>query len=386
MRRRLPGPIRLTLILDDVTVGGAEVLLLNLFRQFDPAVVRPRLVCLKEAGAMATEFEASGFPVDVIGRGGRYDMSTVPRLIRRFRTDDTDVVLVTHLNPAPLTLGRLAAWLTRRPSVVAPHGMDTVTFTGRRCLSRHDVGTLFLSDALVLVAPSQGSYLRREESVGRYPWSRIREVVIPNGIPLPPAARAADRAWARAALGLGDHDVVVGIVARLEKVKAHEVLFDAVAKAATTHARLKLVVVGEGDREAELRALAEALGIDRQVVFTGLRRDVPRLLPGFDMACLTSRYECAPLTVIEAMAAGVPVITTDVGAVRDMLTDGIEGFIVGVGDAGALADRIGLLAADPDLRRTLGAQGRIRAERDFRIEDTAAGFERLLTSLVGLGP
>lgn len=382
LTRRTRLPLQLSLVIDDIGVGGAEVLLLNVFRHFDPAVVQPRLICLKAAGVMATEFEASGFPVEVIGRSGRYDVRTVPRLVRRFRQHGTDVVLVTHCNPAPLTLGRLAAWLTRRASVVAPHGMDNLTFTGRRCLPRHDVETLFISDALVLVAPSQGSYLHRVEGVGRYPWRRIREVVIPNGIPLPPVATPADRDRARSELELEDHDFVVGIVARLAAVKAHEVLFGAVAKLASTHPRLRLACVGEGDREPELRALVDTLGIASRVHFAGLRRDVAQLLPGFDVACLTSRYECAPLAVIEAMAAGVPVITTDCGAVRDMVTDGEEGYIVDVGDVDALADRIASLAADANLRMRMGAQGRIRAERKGRIEDTAAAFQDLLTSLV----
>jgi glycosyltransferase involved in cell wall biosynthesis len=309
-------------------------------------------------------------------------MRTVPRLARQFLQDRTDVVLVTHLNPAPLTLGRITAWLTRRVSVVAPHIMDCLTFTGQRCLPRHDVETLFLSNALVLLAPSQGSYLHREEGVGRYPWRRIPEVVIPNGIPLPPVPAAADRAWARAEMEIDEHEVVVGIVARLAAQKAHEVLFDAIAKLVPTDPRLRLIVVGEGDRAAELKALASTLGIASRVRFTGLRRDVARLLPGFDVACLTSRYECAPLAVLEAMAAGVPVISTDCGAVRDMVTDGEEGYIVNVGDVDVLADRIAELAADPDLRKRMGNQGRICVERKFRIEDAAAAFQRLLMSLV----
>jgi glycosyltransferase involved in cell wall biosynthesis len=378
-----PRPVRLSLVADYVGIGGAEVVLLNICRHLDRSIVAPRLLCLKEPGTMAPEFEAAQIPVTVIGRGGRYDMRTVPRLIRQFREDDTDVVLVTHLHPASLTLGRLAALLSGRPSVITPHGMDTVAYTGHRCLPRHDVATLFLSDALVLVAPAQGEYLRRAEGVGRRPWSRIQEVVIRNGVPVPPAPTELDRARARAKLGLGNEDIVVGIVARLERVKAHHVLFDAMAKLAPGDPRLRLVCVGEGELQAQLTSLADALGLGDRVLFTGLRRDVPELLPAMDIACLTSTYECAPLAVMEAMAAGVPIVTTDVGAVPDMVTDGVEGFIVPRGDHDALAERISLLARDGDLRAALGANGRLRAEREYRIEDTAAEFQRLLVSLAG---
>ena len=380
---RAGGPIRLSLIVDYVSIGGAEVALLSLFRYVDRSVVAPTLLCLKQPGPMAAEFETAGVPVTVIGRGGRYDMRTLPRLLRRFRADRTDVVLVTHLHPAPLTLGRIAAWMSRRPSVITPHGMDNITYSDDRCLPRHDVATLFLSDALVLVAPAQGRYLQREEGVGRWPWSRIREVVIRNGIPVPPTPTAEDRARARARLGLSDEHVVAGIVARLTSVKAHHLLFSAIARLAPSAPRLRLVCIGEGELEAELKELADALGVADRIRFMGLRRDVPELLPGLDIACLTSRYECAPLAVMEAMAAGVPVVTTDVGAVRDMVTDGTDGFIVPRGDVDALADRLSKLLADRDLRVRLGGNARARAEREYRIEDTAAKFEDLLVSLAG---
>lgn len=381
-RFRADRPIGLTLVMDRVEVGGAETLLLNVLRRLDPAVVTPRLICLKRPGTMGPEFAATGIPVEILGRGGRHDLRTVPALIRSFRRHRTDVVLVTHMHRAPLTLARVAARLSGRASVISPHGMDTVPFRGTRILPRHDVESLFLSDALILLAACQGEYLHRHEQVGRRPWSSIREVVIPNGIPLPPPSTPADRVTARAALGVDVDDLVVGIVARLDYIKGHDVLLEAVAKLAPSHPRLRLVCIGDGDREAELGTLARTLGIADRVRFLGLRRDVTALLPGFDVACLTSVFECAPLVVIEAMAAGVPVVVSEVGALREMVTDGVEGHLFPRGDAGALADRLARLADDGELRARMGAAGRARAERQFRIEDTAAGFQRLLVSLV----
>ena len=375
-------PIRLTAVLDVNGIGGAEIQLLSMFRQFDPAVVRPKVVSLRNAAPLADEFRASGFPVKVIGRGGRYDLRTLPRLMRQFRRDATDVVLVANYQEAALTLGRLAACFAGvRANVVAVHSMG-LSAVGRRCLPRHDVETLFLSNALVLLAPSQGQYLRDEEGVGRFPWRRIPEVVIPNGIKLAGLPTATERLAARTRLGLHPENFVVGIVARLTPEKAHDVLFDAVAKLTPSHPRLRLVVVGEGPRETELRELAGELGIADRVVFTGLRRDVPELLPGFDVSCLSSVREAAPISVIEAMAAGLPVIATECGALPDMLADGEEGFIIPVGDSSAIADRLARLAADPALCVAQGARARARAERDYRIEATAESYQRLLTSLV----
>lgn len=377
-------PIRLTVVLDVISLGGAEVLLLNLLRQLNPSVVQVRVVCLREAGPLAGEFHEAGIPIDVLDRTGRFDLRTLPRLVRQFRRDGTDVVLVVNYQAAALTLGRLAARLAGvRANIVAVHSMDLAA-VGKRCLPRHDVETLFLSDALVLLAPSQGRYLHGEEGVGRFPWRRIREVVIPNGIELPGLPSATERLAARAQLGLHPEDFVVGIVARLTAEKAHDILFEAVAKLAPSHPGLRLVVVGDGARGMALRELAREFGIADRVIFTGLRRDVPELLPGFDVSCLSSVREAAPISVIESMAAGLPVVATGCGAIPDMVADGEEGFIVPVNDSGAMADRIARLAADPALRAAQGARARARAERDYQIDATAESYQRLLTSLMAV--
>lgn len=379
--RAVVRPVRLVLVLDLTFVGGAEMLLLTLFRNLDRSRVRPRLVCLREGGPLADEFRAAGVPVDVLERSGRYDLTTLPRLVRLLRADRTDVVLVTHHHRAALTLGRIAARAARVPAnVVAAHDMD-LTNVGGRVLPRHVVDTLFLSQALVLLAPSQGDYLHRCEGVGRYPWRRVREVVIPNGIVLPPASTAADRTDARRLLGLDPDATVVGIVARLSPQKAHAVLLHAVASLAPSRPELRLVVVGEGTEEARLRALVNQLGLTGRVLFTGVRRDVPVLLPAFDVACLSSVHEGAPMAVLESMAAALPMVTTDCGALREMISDGEEGYVVPVGDTGAFAACLGKLIDDPELRSEMGRRARRRAEREYAIHHTAAGYQRLLTEL-----
>ncbi|ANS26720.1 glycosyltransferase [Rhodococcus opacus] len=382
-RRACRSPIRLSLVLDLTFVGGVEILMLNVFRHLDPALVRPRLICLREAGPLADEFRTAGFDVEVLGRRGRYDLHTLPRLIRSLRRDRTDVVLVTHHHRAALALGRIAARLGRVPAnLVAAHDMD-LTSVGKRCLPRWAVETLFLSDALVLLSQRQGDYLRSEEGVGRFAWRRTREAVIPNGIELSPIPGAPDRERARVELGLHRDDFAVGIVARLSAQKAHQVLFYAFAEMARSCPSARLVVIGGGEREAELRSLAIRLGIAGRTWFTGVRRDVRQLLPGLDVSCLSSVHEGLPVTVIESMAVGLPVVSTDCGSLRDLVTNGEQGYLVPVGDVDALARCLVALAHDPELRARLGEQGRARVERQYRIDLTARGFERLLTDLVG---
>ncbi len=370
------------MVLDLTFVGGVEMLLLNLFRHFDPAVVRPRLVCLREAGPLAGDFRAAGFEVETLDRAGRFDRRTLPRLVASLRADRTDAVLVPHHHRASLALGRLAAKLARVPvNLVAAHDMDLAS-AGGRVLPPWAVRTLGVSDALVLLTPSQGEYLRSQEGVGARPWEAVREVVIPNGIVLPEPPGPAERAHARAALGAAADDVVVGVVGRLTPQKAHRVLFEAVASCLPGAPSLRLVVIGDGELRAELENAAGQLGIGDRTTFLGTRRDVAQLLPGLDVSCLSSVHEGVPIALMEAMAAGLPIVASDCGAVRDIVEDGEQGYVIPVGDAGRFAARLGLLAADPDLRARLGKAARARAEHEFGIERTARGYEELLTELV----
>ncbi|MEH3156905.1 MAG: glycosyltransferase [Gordonia paraffinivorans] len=373
-------PLTLTVVMDLTFVGGAERLLLSMVEALDRSTVAPRIVCLREEGPLAGDFRARGVPVDVVGAHSGHDPRRIGALAMHLRRTGTDVVLVAHHHRAALAVGRLAAAAAGIPSVVAAHDMD-LTAVGGRVLPRWAVATLAASRALVLLSRAQGDYLHRAEGVGGSRWSRTREVVIGNGIPMPPPPTRDRRARARRLLGLADKDVAVGVVARLSAQKAHEVALTGFAKMLADCPTAVLLLVGTGPRERELRALAAELGVARRVRFLGVRTDVPDLLPGLDISCLSSVHEGVPLVLAESMAAAVPVVATGCGSVPDMVTDGVEGFVVDVGDHDALADRLIALASDPDLRGRLGAAGRDRARRQFDIADTARGYERLVTQV-----
>ncbi len=375
------GPVRVTLVLDVAAVGGAEIVLRNTFAHLDPRRVVTDVVCLREAGPLADDFRAVTDGVTTLPRGGTFDragLGRVPRLVAHFRRRRTDVVVVSHHHRAALTLARIAAVLAGARSVVAAHDMD-LTRVGSRVLPRHVVETLFLSSGLALLAPSQGRYLHDEEGVGASWRSRAREYVVPNGIPAPEPVPTERRAEVRAELGVADDDVVVLMVARLSRQKAHEVMLDAIARA--DRPNLRLVVVGDGKRREELEALVADRGLEKAVTFLGLRRDVPRLLAGGDVFALSSVHEGVPISVIEAMTAGLPVVATDVGALRDQVTEGVDGFLVPSGDAEGLAERLARLADDPALRAELGRRAQERARAEFTVENTAAAFTEMVESV-----
>jgi glycosyltransferase involved in cell wall biosynthesis len=202
-------------------------------------------------------------------------------------------------------------------------------------------------------------------------------------VAIKPRPNESERAAARARLGLNAENFVVGIVARLSAQKAHHVLFEAFARLRDGRSDARLVVVGGGERDTELRMLAARLGLADSVLFMGVRRDVPDLLPAFDVSCLSSVHEGVPMAAIESMAAGIPMVVTDCGALRDMIVDGEHGFIVPVGDSSAMAERLVALADDSKLCERLGESAYSRVQRMHRIEQTARGYEELLVGVLG---
>ena len=142
------------------------------------------------------------------------------------------------------------------------------------------------------------------------------------------------------------------------------------------------MLVGEGPEEGMIRGLVRALGLEEHVRLLGLRTDVARLLPAADLFLLTSVTEGIPVTVIEAMAAGLPVVGTRVGGMGEVVDEGTTGLLAPPGDDAALAEAVLRLAGDPDLRARLGRQGRARAEALFSEDRMHAGYLRLYEEML----
>ena len=373
--------VPVTLIMDTLDVGGAERSLLNMLATIDRERFSPSVICLRSEGSLATEFRERGIPVQVLSGRGPSHLGTLSALTSALRAIGTKVVLLfTHR--APMAFGRLAARRVGAATVIAVHGMGGGV-DGDPNLPPLVRSSAILTDVVVVLAASQLTSMQNDEGFGRSRWSTSRVVQIPNGVVLPPAPTAEDRARGRALLGIPSDGVVAGIVAALRPEKSHERLIAAVARAGAERPNLRLVIIGGGPREAELKALAAASGIGDRIHFLGSRPDVPELLPGLDLLCLTSYREALPLSILEGMAVGLPIVSTDVGAISDVVRDGTDGFLVGARDTEMLAQRIGRLADDPDLRSRMGMAGRQRVAENFVLDDVARRYEALFNELGG---
>ncbi|MBW3580119.1 MAG: glycosyltransferase family 4 protein [Actinobacteria bacterium] len=198
--------------------------------------------------------------------------------------------------------------------------------------------------------------------------------VIPTGIP-DPAAPAARR-QARAAFGLDEDVPVVGSIAAFVPVKGHVGLLESLAQARRSVPDLHAVLAGEGPSRRQVAERAEALGLAGVAHLPG-SVDPFATLAGFDVFVSASTTEGLPLSVLEAMSQGLPVVATAVGAVPEAVVDGETGFLVAPGDVDGLAQRVVEVLADPVLARRLGEAGRRRFEARHRLDDMVAAFQGL---------
>lgn len=331
-------------VLSSFGVGGQERVALDLAIGQRARGHRVTAISLAPGpdGVMADEFREHGIAVDRVAKRGGLDVTLVPRLARTLRRHRADVVH-TH-NPMALIYGAPAARLAGAAAIHTKHGINPGS-AAQRLLRR---AAARLADAFVAVSDTTAEQARAQRD------ARV-VLTIANGIRLDryqpdPEARAA----ARVELGLGDA-WVVGTVGRLDAAKNQTMLVRAMAPLLSSTQRL--VIVGDGDTRGELAAEVARLPEPRWVVLTGRRMDVPRLMPAFDVFALSSKTEGLPLVVPEAMAAGLPIVTTSVGGLPSVVDDGETGLLVPV-DQAALSAALTRLAGDHELARAMGKRAR----------------------------
>ena len=361
-------------LLHGLRVGGAEVLVARLARKLRERY-RFRFVCLDELGTLGEELRAEGFPVEVAGRRPGVDWQLPLRLARMLARGRAALVHAHQYTPFFYAL--TARLLYRRPPILfTEHGRWLPDYPRRKRIVANRL-LLQRRDRVVGVGEAVRQALVVNEGI---PARRVG--VAYNGIDLAAFAKPADRAAVRRELGLGAADFVLIQVARLVPIKDHATALRAFGQVAARLPHARLLLVGEGQEEASLRDLINRLGLAASVRLLGLRSDVARLLPAADVFLLTSLNEGIPLTVIEAMAAGLPVVSTDVGGVAEVVKDGLTGLLAPAGAADALARHVLRLAADPGERGRMGRAGRERAFARFSEEQMLAAYDRLYREML----
>ncbi len=361
--------------------GGAE----ELSRQIAQRLDRERF----DSTFCATRFTPSPLADEVLAslretntgfigmrREGRLDFGEWRGLLAEMRRRRIDI-LHTHKIGSNFWGALLGPRVPVRAFVAHEHTWSYEGQPLRKFLDRRVIAPR--ADAFVAVSEDDR---RKMIEIERIPAEVLR--FIPNGIPDPPDPAPPERT--RAELGIDRERPVAGMVATLRPQKAYDVLIRAAGQLRRTIPDVAVVIVGGEESGAtnereRLEGIVAELGLGDTVIFTGFRPDSHDVVNVFDVGCLSSNFEGSPLTVLEYMEAGKPVVSTRVGGVPDQIVEGETGLLVPRQDPLALAAAIGSLLRDPERARAMGAAGRRRRRELFSVDATARAVERLYLEL-----
>jgi sugar transferase (PEP-CTERM/EpsH1 system associated) len=373
---RTPASCRVALVVSHLKGGGKEECVVNLANSLAADGWKPLVVCLEVVGRLESKIRP-GVEIVALHKRRGHDVGVVCRLARLLRERRIDVVHCHNWGTAVESVAA-AAIAGVRTVVHTQHGLDygfgPLPPRWRRLARRLAMRAVARRLTRIVVVS------REVEETVEHEWRVPREKVrlIHNGIALgQPAVDRAHRAAMRRALALDDDDILIGSVGAFRPVKDFPMLVEAMAEVHREAPRARLVLIGSGPTLANVREAVERLGLHRAVVLPGWRSDVPDLLRAMDVFALSSISEGVSLAILEAMAAGLPVVATRVGGNPEIVHDSETGLLVPPGSPKAMAGALIALACDAEKRRAMGRRAREHVERSFSLSRMARDYEAL---------
>jgi glycosyltransferase involved in cell wall biosynthesis len=378
-------PLRIAYIPPSLKPGGAEKQMLALAERLPRDRFQVDFVAVAGSGEYDDRARAAGLRIHSLGPPGSPDSSTVRRLARRInktaryisiaRASRYDVV-DAWLYPSDVLVA-LLRHVTRTPVIVA----------GRRNLGDFyapwgplDRATSALAKRLTDVVVANSAAVGAD-TVERQHLDPAKLRIIRNGVELIEPLAPDERARRRAEIGVTDDELLIGCVANYRPVKRLDLLIDAFAVVASTQDNVRLLLVGEGDMRPEMERQIRELGLEGRIRLHGMALDPAPLYGMFDMVVQSSRSEGLPNALLEAAAAGLPIVATDAGGTGEIVIDGLTGLLIPPGDMGVLASALGRVASDQELRARLGAAAREHAATTFGMDRFVAEFADLYEEL-----
>jgi glycosyltransferase involved in cell wall biosynthesis len=351
--------------------GGAEKQLALLAANLPRDEFEVHVCALTRGGPLESELRAAGIPLTVIGKRWKYD-PLAWWMLRRYIRELVPDLVQTWLFTAN-AYGRTAACSAGVQRIVASeHCVDLWKSGGHLAIDRRLART---TDAIVCASHAVTEFYRQQG----IPSAKLH--TIHYGVaPVPESNLSRDDLCDELDIPRGSR--LIGAIGRLWHQKRYKDLIWAADLLKVIRDDTHLLIIGDGPLRDSLEQFREACLIEDKVHFLGHRDDVPRLLPHFDLLWLASSYEGLPNVVMEAMAAGVPVVATDIPGTTELVTHGETGFLVSVGDRAGLARFAEKILTDHALRERLGAAGKARITADFSVDRYIQKYSELYRKLL----
>ncbi|HEQ98434.1 MAG TPA: glycosyltransferase [candidate division Zixibacteria bacterium] len=374
----MPGSRKYNILLYTETsgIGGAEKVLLDLATNLDRELYEVYVV-LHRSRWLHEQLDKNGIPVEIIPSRKSWDIRFIRNFMKHCRKIQADLIH-SHLFGANLYAG-LAGRMLRLPVIATVHNEYIMPGSNVRHLRLKNFIIRNFAKKIVLVA----DYMK-EDYIEKGHYSHARLKTIYNGIDLKDRLSAEEKASARQELGFSKDDVLIGNVANFRAPKGHNYLIQAAARVVERipHARFLLVGEGTGELRKDAEKQIESLGLMDNVLLLGFRTDVEDLLKVFDIFVLSSISEGLPLSIVEAMGAGLPIVATDVGGLPELVEKGRNGYLVPPRDPEKLAALLLELLGDDELRVSMGRASREIAENKFSIDRMIGQYQDLYQELL----
>ena len=360
--------MRIVQLVETLETGGLERIAVDLALAQMRSGHSPMLYCMFGGGPLADDARKAGIPVTEFHKEPGFSLRMLLMLARQLRRDAADV-LHTH-NPGVHPYGAIAAWIARVPAVVnTRHG--PATSSGRAYQERYFRAVMPFTDRVVFVSKDSRRYLLEK---GRL--SARKSAVIINGIELgafleKPAAPLSASPRVR-----------FGAVGRMVPAKAHSILIDAFAQLSRKLPDAELRIVGGGPLEDQLKEQARKAGLDNRIRVEGLNHRIAGVLRELDIFVMSSTSEGLPLVILEAMAAGLPVVSTRIGGVPEVAPEGDVSVLCAPGSASDLAEAMYKAATRCDLA-CMGKKAREIAIAKFSLDQMWRSYQAVYAAALG---
>jgi glycosyltransferase involved in cell wall biosynthesis len=373
-------PLGILHVVDSLEFGGLERVVTDLAITQQSHGHRVAVFSINTTTGFSSELQAAGIPVHQGHKQGTLDWNVIKSLRGAASGMQADIVHAHNFVPNYYAALSLLAWW----------GAPTLVNT---C---HDMGTRLSHKRLKFLFEASLKRTARVAMVGQQVFDRYiqsgmvsahRADTVLNGIPIERFVATPERRQrARASLGLGQDDLVIGCVGRLVGLKNHRLLIRLLPDLIQAHPNLKLVIVGYGELHQPLETQAAELGLSSHVLITGQRSDVADLLPAFDVFALPSLTEGLSIALLEACATGLAVLASNVGGNPEIIKDGRTGLLVGSDDAPETKAALLKLLGDAALREKLGLAAQQWVREHASTEALHQAYDRFYRSALGSAP